>query len=49
MTDLVWLLAGLGGLTLAIIGRRIWRRRRAAQLADQLLSDVVKGKDAFRR
>lgn len=49
MTDFVWLLAGLGGLTLAFIGRRIWRRRRAAHLADQILTEVVKGKDAFRR
>jgi len=41
-------LAGLGFmLALAI---RYWiRRRRAARLADQLLNDVVKAKDAFRR
>ena len=41
-------LAGLGFLLgLAI---RYWiRRRRAARLADQLLHDVVKAKDAFRR
>ncbi len=26
-----------------------WRRRQAAKLADKLLADVIKGKDAFRR
>ncbi len=49
ITDFAWLLVGISVLMLALIGRRIRRRRRAAQLADQLLSEVVKGKDAFRR
>jgi hypothetical protein len=41
-------LAGAGFLL--ALGIRHWvRRRRAARLADQLLNDVVKGKDAFRR
>ena len=26
-----------------------WRHRRAAKLADKLLADVIKDKDAFRR
>jgi hypothetical protein len=26
-----------------------WRHRRAAKLADKLLAEVIKGKDAFRR
>jgi len=26
-----------------------WRQRQAAKLADQLLSEVIKDKDAFRR
>ncbi len=26
-----------------------WRHRQAAKLADKLLDDVIKGKDAFRR
>jgi NADH:ubiquinone oxidoreductase subunit K len=29
--------------------RRWYRRRVAAKLADQMLSEVIKGKDAFRR
>ena len=29
--------------------RRWYRRRVAGKLADQMLSDVIKGKDAFRR
>ncbi len=39
---------GLGGLVF-LIGRLWYRRRVAAKLADDLLRDVVKGKDAFRR
>lgn len=41
-------LAGLG-IMLALAIRYWFRRRRAARLADQLLDDVVKAKDAFRR
>ena len=31
------------------IVQKWWRRRQAAKLADKLLADVIKGKDAFRR
>jgi hypothetical protein len=31
------------------IVQKWWRQRRAAKLADELLADVIKGKDAFRR
>ena len=31
------------------IVQKWWRHRRASKLADQLLDDVIKGKDAFRR
>ncbi len=37
--------------TIAIytIVQKWWRRRQAAKLADKLLADVIKSKDAFRR
>ena len=35
-------------LVYAIV-QKWWRNRRAAKLADKLLADVIKGKDAFRR
>jgi LPXTG-motif cell wall-anchored protein len=41
-------LAGIG-IMLALAVRYWLRRRRAARQADQLLEDVVKAKDAFRR
>ena len=44
---IVALAFGVGCLLL--LTRHLWRRRRAARLADQLLRDVVKAKDAFRR
>ncbi len=50
MSDLEWL-----GVVLLIGGAlfpfawRWYRRRRTAKAADQLLADVLKGKDAFRR
>ncbi|WP_455371448.1 hypothetical protein [Petrachloros mirabilis] len=31
------------------LGRRWYRRRVAARLADKMLADVLKAKDAFRR
>ena len=37
------------GLTLAMVVRHWYRRRKAAKLADDLLKDVLKSKDAFRR
>jgi hypothetical protein len=40
----------VGTVFLVVFALRDWlRRRRAARLADQLLDEVVKGKDAFRR
>ncbi|MDH5641778.1 MAG: hypothetical protein OEY28_10830 [Nitrospira sp.] len=50
MDDTGWaLLMIAAGAGLAELGRRWYRRRVAARLADKLLRDVVKGKDAFRR
>ena len=37
------------GAFLIELGRRWYRRRVASQLADKLLRDVLKGKDAIRR
>lgn len=50
MSDVEWLGAVLliGG-ALFPFGWRWYRRRRAANAADRLLADVLKGKDAFRR
>ncbi len=45
---LILLAVGLGGFFF-LVGRQWYRRRLAAKLADDLLRDVVKGKDAFRR
>jgi hypothetical protein len=40
----------VGAAFLLAFAVRDWlKRRRAARLADQLLDEVVKGKDAFRR
>ncbi len=50
MDDLGWLLLSIGiGWAVVEVGRRWYRRRIAAKLADRLLEDIVKGKDAFRR
>lgn len=50
MDDFGWpLLIIAGGLLVMELGRRWYRRRMAAKLADQLLEEVIKGKDAFRR
>lgn len=49
MDDLEKFLLILGGLVLGVMARRWYRRRVAAKLADQLLADVVKSKDSFRR
>jgi len=50
MDDISWpLLILIGVVLIAEAGRRWYRRRIAAKLADQLLDDVIKGKDAFRR
>lgn len=48
--DSGWTLAVVvAGMLVFELGRRWYRRRVAAKLADALLSDVIKGKDAFRR
>lgn len=50
MDETGWaLLVIAAALLVAEAGRRWYRRWMAAKLADKLLSDVVKGKDAFRR
>ncbi len=43
------LVAAVAAMVVVGLGRRWYRRRVAARLADQMLSDVIKGKDAFRR
>lgn len=43
------LLLTLGTIVIYAIIHRWWRYRRAAKLADKLLAEVIKGKDAFRR
>lgn len=50
MEESVWALIA-AAVAMVVIGlvRRWYRRRVAAKLADQMLSDVIKGKDAFRR
>jgi hypothetical protein len=47
-TGLMLLIVGAGAF-LVKLGCRWYRRRVAVRLADTLLADVVKGKDAFRR
>ncbi len=37
------------GALVIVLGRRWYRRRLAAKLADQMLEDVLKDKDMFRR
>lgn len=43
------LVAAAAAMVVIGLVRRWYRRRIAAKLADQMLSDVIKGKDAFRR
>jgi hypothetical protein len=43
------LILTLGTILVYTIVQKWWRRRQAAKLADKLLADVIKGKDAFRR
>jgi hypothetical protein len=43
------LLLTLGTIVIWVIIIRWWRYRRAAKLADKLLAEVIRGKDAFRR
>jgi hypothetical protein len=50
MDDTVWLIViGIGGGVLWLVIIQGYRRWKAGKLADQLLQDVIKGKDAFRR
>lgn len=50
MDDLsVGLILVLVTIITCTIGFRWWRYRRAGKLADKLLAEVIKGKDAFRR
>jgi hypothetical protein len=50
MDDTVWLIViGIGGGVLWLVIIQRYRRWKAGKLADQLLQDVIKGKDAFRR
>ena len=50
MDDSTWLLAIAAIVwVLYILGRRWYRQRIAAKSADQLLAEVLKYKDAFRR
>ena len=50
MEESGWTLV-FAAVAVIVIGllRRWYRRRVAAKLADQMLSEVIKGKDAFRR
>jgi len=43
------LLLTLGTIVIWGMTIRWWRYRRAAKLADKLLAEVIRGKDAFRR
>ena len=50
MSDEMGIIVGcLAALLAARFGIQWWRRRKAAKQADELLSNIVKGKDAFRR
>jgi hypothetical protein len=50
MSDEMGIVLGcLAGLLACRFGIQWWRRRKAAKQADELLSNIVKGKDAFRR
>lgn len=50
MGEGTWILAAVvvGGVVY-LVGRQVYRRWVAGRLADDLLREVVKGKDAFRR
>ena len=39
----------LSTILVSTLFHKWWRYRRAAKLADKLLAEVLKGKDAFRR
>mgnify|MGYP001566387766 FL=1 len=39
----------IGGVALWLVSHQRYRRWKAGRLADRILEDVIKGKDAFRR
>ena len=39
----------IGGVALWLVRHQRYRRWKAGRLADRMLEDVIKGKDAFRR
>jgi len=43
------LILALSTILVSTLCHKWWRHRRAAKLADKLLAEVLKGKDAFRR
>ncbi len=43
------ILMGSGGVVLWLVIHQRYRRWKAGKLADRLLENVLKGKDAFRR
>ena len=45
----IGLILSLCTIVVYTIVQKWWRRRQSAKLADKLLADVIKGKDAFRR
>lgn len=45
----VLILVMVGVMVLWVVGYHRYRRWKAGKLADKLLEDVIKGKDAFRR
>ena len=50
MGDELWVILAIGfAASVFLVGRQWYRRRRAGKLADDVLREVVKGKDAFRR
>jgi hypothetical protein len=50
MDDMSWMIFILvGGVVLWVVIHHRYRRWKAGKLADKVLEDVIKGKDAFRR
>ncbi len=50
MGEGIWIVAAVTlGALVYLVGRVMYRRWVAGRLADDLLREVVKGKDAFRR
>jgi hypothetical protein len=49
MDDSGWIILLIVGVALLAGIRHRYRRWKSGQLADKLLNDVIKGKDAFRR